>query len=199
MNMKQTEIHTVAVSLRTTPFGPVAAVWSVHKGEPKIQRIVLSHPEAPATQRIGNFVRDPIEASCQEINALLDRIEGFLNGGDIRFSLNTVRMDLCSAFQQNVLRAEYAIPRGRVSTYRLIAEHVGNSKAARAVGMALASNPFPIVVPCHRAIRSDGALGGYQGGLKMKRSLLEMEGIDFRDTDHVTIRMFYYNNQRVAV
>ena len=68
-------------------------------------------------------------------------------------------------FQESVLRAEATeIPRGRVSTYKLIAEHVGTHNGARAVGTALARNPFPLIVPCHRAIRSDRRLGGYQGG-----------------------------------
>jgi methylated-DNA-[protein]-cysteine S-methyltransferase len=64
-----------------------------------------------------------------------------------------------------------------MSTYQRIAGHLGNPQAARAVGTALAHNPFPIIVPCHRAIRSDGTLGGFQGGMEMKRILLEMEGV----------------------
>ena len=64
-----------------------------------------------------------------------------------------------------------------MSTYQRIAGHLGNTQAARAVGTALAHNPFPIIVPCHRAIRSDGTLGGFQGGVEMKRALLGMEGV----------------------
>ena len=105
-------------------------------------------------------------------------MEAFLNGADIRLSLDLLRLDLCSPFQQQVLRADHAIPRGSVSTYRLIAKHIGNPRSARAVGTAQATNPFPIVIPCHRVIRSDGTLGGYGGGLEMKRRILEMEGID---------------------
>jgi alkylated DNA nucleotide flippase Atl1 len=58
-----------------------------------------------------------------------------------------------------------------------------------AVGHALAANPFPIIIPCHRAIRSDGSLGGYQGGLAMKRSLLEREGIRFDGGDASKTRL----------
>jgi methylated-DNA-[protein]-cysteine S-methyltransferase len=118
------------------------------------------------------------------MEALLDQIEAFLHGQDIRFSLDAVRLDRCSSFQQRVLRAEHRIPRGSVSAYGLMARHLGDPRAARAVGSALANNPFPIVIPCHRAIRSDGTLGGFQGGIKMKRALLQMEGIVFRDADH---------------
>ncbi|MGA3208274.1 MAG: MGMT family protein [Syntrophales bacterium] len=54
--------------------------------------------------------------------------------------------------------------------------------------------PFPIAIPCHLAIRSDGALGGYQGSLKMKRTLLAMEGVAFRDAGHVATRRFFYED-----
>jgi methylated-DNA-[protein]-cysteine S-methyltransferase len=60
------------------------------------------------------------------------------------------------------------------------------------VGNALATNPFPIVIPCHRAIRSDGSLGGYQGGLEMKRALLEQEGVDVNQRGRVLSPNLYY-------
>ncbi|MBW2560575.1 MAG: MGMT family protein [Deltaproteobacteria bacterium] len=101
-------------------------------------------------------------------------------------------MDLCSPFQERVLRAEYAILRGRVTTYQRIARHIGHTAAARAVGTALATNPFTIMIPCHRSIRSNGTLGGYQGGLEMKRSLLEMEGVSFNDSGRVVTKEFFY-------
>ena len=82
----------------------------------------------------------------------------------------------CSPFQRRVLLAEQAIPRGRLSTYGRLARHLGAPRAARAVGGALARNPFPIVIPCHRAIRGDGSVGGFQGGMALKRRLLEYEG-----------------------
>ena len=84
------------------------------------------------------------------------------------------------------------IPRGRVSTYKRIAAHLGSPTGARAVGNALAGNPFPIIIPCHRAVRSDMSLGGYQGGLSMKRRLLEMEGITFDDTGRIATKKLFY-------
>jgi methylated-DNA-[protein]-cysteine S-methyltransferase len=56
----------------------------------------------------------------------------------------------------------------------------------------LANNPFPIIIPCHRAVRSNRTLGGYQGGLAMKRALLEMEGIRFDDTGRIATKDFFY-------
>lgn len=196
--MKQLETNSAFFRLQATPFGPVAAVWSIYGGEPLICRIVLSRQRVPAKRIVARSFPNASGLSCNEIDTLTDQIEAFLNGEDIRFSLDAVRLDLCSAFQQGVLRAEHAIPRGRVSTYRLIAKHQGHPNGARAVGRALATNPFPIVIPCHRAIRSDGTLGGYQGGLKMKRTLLDMEGVAFRDADHVGTGNLFYGERKIV-
>jgi methylated-DNA-[protein]-cysteine S-methyltransferase len=69
---------------------------------------------------------------------------------------------------------------------------VGRPRGARAVGNALATNPFPIIIPCHCAIRTDLTIGGYQGGKRMKQTLLKMEGIDFDKTGHVKTTDFFY-------
>lgn len=189
--MTQRRIHPPAFCLRNSPFGPMAVLWSVYKGEPQVGRILLSSPERPADRAIGKIFPCMAASSSPEIDKLLDQMEAFLSGEDIRFSLNTVRMDLCTTFQQRVLLAEFTIPRGRVVTYKGIAEYLKNPKGARAVGTALANNPFPIVIPCHRAIRSDGSLGGFQYGLEMKRRLLEMEGVSFQDSGNVATRDFF--------
>jgi methylated-DNA-[protein]-cysteine S-methyltransferase len=91
--------------------------------------------------------------------------------------LNLPGIEQCSKFQQKVLRVVSAIPKGKVSTYQSIAKKIGQPKAARAVGRVLATNPFPIIIPCHRVICSDGSLGGYQGGRKKKLALLKKEGV----------------------
>jgi methylated-DNA-[protein]-cysteine S-methyltransferase len=126
------------------------------------------------------------------MDGIAERIIGFLSGEDIRFSLEIARLDLCPEFQQRVLRAEHSIPRGSISTYKRIARHLQSPNGARAVGNALANNPFPIIVPCHRAVRQDLSLGGYQGGLDMKRTLLEMEGVEFDEAGRVVRTNFYY-------
>ncbi|MEA3339092.1 MAG: MGMT family protein, partial [Chloroflexota bacterium] len=83
-------------------------------------------------------------------------------------------------------------PRGWVSTYGRIAKSLGNPRAARAVGNALARNPFPIIIPCHRTIRADGRLGGFRGGVEMKRALLEMEGVEVDDVGKALTDRVYY-------
>jgi methylated-DNA-[protein]-cysteine S-methyltransferase len=145
--MNQTKTNPPAFCLRGTPFGPVVALWSVYRREPKICRILLSKPGISAKHTIKKFFPDSVASSCPEINILVDQIEALLNGEDIQFSLDAVRLDLCSAFQQKVLRAEHAIPRGRVSTYNLIAKHLEKPNGARAVGTALATNPFQLLSP----------------------------------------------------
>jgi O-6-methylguanine DNA methyltransferase len=81
-------------------------------------------------------------------------------------------------FQREVLSTACRISRGQVWTYQQVAEAMGRPKSSRPVGQALARNPVPIVIPCHRVVASDGSLGGYSGGsgLAAKRWLLRLEG-----------------------
>ena len=176
----------------STPFGKITILWSVYQAQPKILRILLPNSDYLAKQYVKISFPYGIYSSCAEINVVTERILAFLTGDDISFSLDIVCLDWCSNFQQQVLRAEHEIPRGYVSTYQRIARHLGMSNSSRAVGTALANNPFPIIIPCHRAIRSDRTLGGYQGGLGMKRALLEMEGIDFNGKGKIVIKNFFY-------
>ena len=79
-------------------------------------------------------------------------------------------------FQRAVLDAASGLDFGETVTYAEIARRIGRPKASRAVGNALGRNPIPIIVPCHRVVRTDGTLGGYTGGLRYKRTLLDIEG-----------------------
>lgn len=81
-----------------------------------------------------------------------------------------------TAFQKKVYKAILDIPRGETRTYKWVAAKIGNPKAVRAVGTALKKNPYIIIVPCHRVIRSDGRLGGYAKGIQKKVELLKKEG-----------------------
>jgi methylated-DNA-[protein]-cysteine S-methyltransferase len=178
--------------IKPTPFGSVCVVWSVSNNSPRIVHVLLSRPGLSAEDRASALFPDSKKSSCAEIDEIATSIKAYLEGEDIKFSLNIADLSLCSAFQQSVLRAEYAIPRGSVSTYGLIAAHLGVPGGARAVGNALANNPFPIIVPCHRAIRSDLHLGGFQSGTEMKRALLEKEGIIFDEAGRVICKRLYY-------
>jgi methylated-DNA-[protein]-cysteine S-methyltransferase len=83
---------------------------------------------------------------------------------------------LTSGFRREVLRATAGIPYGETASYRDVATRAGSPGATRAAGSALATNPLPIVVPCHRVLRTGGGLGGYAGGLAAKSTLLQLEG-----------------------
>jgi methylated-DNA-[protein]-cysteine S-methyltransferase len=83
---------------------------------------------------------------------------------------------LSGGFRRRVLRAIDRIPYGQTRSYTEMARKAGNERAVRAAGTACGSNPIPLVVPCHRVLRTGGALGGYGGGLPMKEALLELEG-----------------------
>jgi methylated-DNA-[protein]-cysteine S-methyltransferase len=89
-----------------------------------------------------------------------------------------IDLSVLTPFQRNVLDIACRIAPGRVWTYHRVAEEMGRPKSSRPVGQALARNPVPIIIPCHRVIASDGTLGGYSGGagLKAKRWLLRLEG-----------------------
>ena len=85
-----------------------------------------------------------------------------------------------TVFQRKVWEELKKIPLGETRTYKQIAKSIGNPKSARAVANACGKNPYPITIPCHRAVRSDGSIGGYSGagGRKKKRHLLILEKVD---------------------
>jgi AraC family transcriptional regulator of adaptative response/methylated-DNA-[protein]-cysteine methyltransferase len=108
-----------------------------------------------------------------EMNSLKDKILGFLAG---QASLSRVPLDIRgTVFQRRVWDALRRIPRGETRTYAQLAREVGAPAAVRAVGSACGANPVALAVPCHRAVRTDGGLGGYAWGLPRKKLLLELE------------------------
>ena len=166
--------------------------WEETDRGPRTTYIFLPNEQNRAEAAIHAEGSDASSRSCPAIDDLCQRIGRFLSGEAVDFDLGLLALDHCSDFQRRVLLAEAGIPRGRVSTYGRIAAHLGVPAAARAVGGALARNPFPIVVPCHRAVRSDGGLGGFRGGLPMKRELLTMEGVTITPAGKIQTDAFYY-------
>jgi len=179
-------------TIQSTPYGPVVIIWRMVGRVARIVRVLLSNSAASATERVSETYPDAHESSGEAIASVASGIRGLLEGEPIDLSLEVADLAQCREFQRRVLQAEHAIPRGGVSTYKLIALHLGVPGGARAVGHALANNPFPLIVPCHRAIRSDHGLGGYQGGVDMKRSLLSQEGIVLDDSGRVRCARFHY-------
>ena len=106
---------------------------------------------------------------------IIGKLSQYFNGERVEFTDIPVDLGNCSPFQRDVLNVTRQISYGEVRTYKWIAEYLGKPKASRSVGQAMANNPVPIIIPCHRVIGSDGNLTGYGLGLSMKRRLLTME------------------------
>jgi methylated-DNA-[protein]-cysteine S-methyltransferase len=184
-------------TLLTSPFGELAVCWALDEGTtrepariaavprvvrtlPRVVRTLIPLPErdVPSRLKCGPLARFSL-GHHPRVDALCDQLARYLSGEVLEPSIDLLDSSVCSAFQWRVLMAEKAIPRGQVRSYGQVAAAAGNPKAARAAGNALATNPFPLLIPCHRAVRADGSLGGYQGGPAMKRALLEIEGVRF--------------------
>jgi len=151
--------------LLPSAFGTVGLLWQGQAEEARIRRVLLPKEHGAVEAALRQSYPDAQARTCPRLTGLARDLTRFLEGQDVVFSLDVL------------LRVEHKIPRGRVSTYGRLARHLGSPGAARAAGRALADNPFPLFVPCHRVIRADGDLGGYQGGREMKRALLQMEGL----------------------
>jgi methylated-DNA-[protein]-cysteine S-methyltransferase len=108
------------------------------------------------------------------LDAVRRELDEYFAGRRGAFEL-TLDWSLTRGFRRAVLDATARIPFGRTETYRSVASAAGTPAAVRAAGSALAANPIPIVVPCHRVLRSDGGLGGFRGGLERKEALLRHE------------------------
>ncbi len=111
----------------------------------------------------------------QAIGPVVERLERYFSGQTRGFDL-PVDLKGVTPFTRTVLEATAEIPFGSLLTYHDLAVRIGKPGASRAVGNALGRNPIPVIVPCHRVIRSDRTLGGYTGGLDIKQTLLQIEG-----------------------
>ena len=175
-----------------SPFGTFTILWKGTESDLQLQRIFLSDPKQNSETKVFESFKHIKSGSSKLISTLGDKIQQFLKGGNIEFNLELLDFNVCTNIQEKVLKADFRIPRGWVSTYKRIANYIRVQNGARVVGNSLARNPFPIIIPCHRAIKSNGELGGYQGGITMKRALLELEGVKLSDKGKVITENMYY-------
>ena len=126
-----------------------------------------------AQEQLGTKANEAVR-SPHHFTDLVARLKTYFSGGRATFP---DELDLSGAtpFQIKVWAITRVIPYGETRNYRWLAEQIGQPEAARAVGQALARNPLPIIIPCHRVVGSDSKLGGFSGGLEMKRRLLRLE------------------------
>jgi len=151
-----------------------------------VEEILLPREDKAMKMVIAQFRPESQGVTGQSVPDVAAKIAAYLQGNAVFFSLNDLgRENMEPGFRQDVLLRTLGIPRGMVDTYGGLALKTGHPKAARAVGTVMAQNPFPLVIPCHRVIRSDGRTGCYGGGAEMKRKLLAMEGVTFDRTGRV--------------
>lgn len=163
----------VAYARVESPFGELLAA-STKRG-----LVRLHLPPNPSAEPFIADLAARVSPRVLELPARLDdvrrQLDEYFDGRRSRFELD-LDWRLIRGFSRQVLRATAALGYGETATYTQVATKAGSPRAYRAAGNALHHNPIPIVIPCHRILHSGGGLGGYGGGLDMKRRLLRLEG-----------------------
>lgn len=132
-------------------------------------------PDALTRDLQDRFPRAQLIGGNADFEQIVARVVGFVEAPALGLDLP---LDVRgTAFQQRVWKALSEIPAGTTSSYLEVAHRIGASKSVRAVGGAIAANPLAIAIPCHRVVRSDGALSGYRWGVERKRALIEREAV----------------------
>jgi methylated-DNA-[protein]-cysteine S-methyltransferase len=140
--------------------------------------IHLGYPNRPIDSQLETLaerVSPRIIEAPERLDPIRRELDEYFGGQRRKFDL-AIDWQLTKGFVQKVLRQTAQIPFGETRTYGEMATSAGSPRAFRAAGSALGANPIPIVVPCHRVLRSGGGMGGYGGGLEVKRELLHLEG-----------------------
>jgi methylated-DNA-[protein]-cysteine S-methyltransferase len=153
-----------------TPSGWIGALSS------KLGLLKTTFPQKSRDLAVHLIVGKTVTATCSDVlfRETIEFYSGYFAGQQTAFK-GIFDFSSASIFQKTVWEATYKIPFGETRSYRWIAAQINNPHSCRAVGNALNQNPLPVVIPCHRVINSDGRLGGFGGGLLMKKYLLDLE------------------------
>jgi len=166
-------LSTIYIGL--LPSSPIGLLW-IAVSEQGLMMVDWSMPQADFSQQVGRRFNADVVYDESHTAEALHQLSEYLAGNRQQF---TLPLDLpgMTQFQLQVLRLTIQIPYGQTSTYKAIAVQAGKVHAARAVGRVEATNPIPLVIPCHRVLGSDGSLHGYggPGGIKLKAWLLKLE------------------------
>jgi len=162
----------VAWATLDTPLGPIA-VFVTPRG---LVRVAYDRENfGQVADEVAEHVSPRVLVAPQRTDVVREQLDDYFEARRRTFDL-PIDWTLVRGFNQGVLKATADIPFGETASYGDVAAAAGSPRAARAAGNALAGNPIPIVVPCHRVIHADGGIGGYTGGLENKRFLLSLEG-----------------------
>ena len=166
------DVLDVAYTIVDTPVGPLLLAATL-AGLVRVAYQIENHDrvlETLATRLSPRVLRAP-----KRLEAAARQLDEYFSGTRRSFDL-PLDLSLSRGFRRTVQQHLPEIGYGRTESYGDVARLVGNPRAVRAVGTACATNPLPVVVPCHRVLRSDGSLGGYAGGAAAKKALLSLEG-----------------------
>ncbi len=146
------------------------------KGDRGVRRIIIGYRNRNLLRMAIYKLFPESKLNNPQLSQEIESLDNYIKagGGNIEMALD---FSVCTPFEIRVYQTLSQVESGRVVTYRELARMCGNPRAVRAVARALAKNPFPLVIPCHRVIRSNGGLGGFSapGGVRLKKKLLEME------------------------
>jgi methylated-DNA-[protein]-cysteine S-methyltransferase len=176
--------------LLPSSLGDVGILWQGEGKMPSVIGIVLPHPDMTTAEKIHAVYPGVLPRSHANLSKTCEEVGRFLEGIQVEFSFRSAALDRLRGFQGRVLRETARIPRGNVTSYGTLAEAIHAPRAARAVGTALARNPFPLIIPCHRVVKADGFIGRFGGGREMKKALLRLEGVEIDDGGRVPPAFF---------
>jgi len=150
-------------------------VFLIAKNEKGVCEIFFSSNEKEFTKSLKQKFNDKAEYSTAKLKSEIKQIQDYFAGKRKKFSMKLFMKG--TDFQKNVWRAIAKISYGKTASYYDIAKIIKNPDALRAVGTACGKNPLPIVIPCHRVISKDGGIGGFGGGVSLKKRMLMIEKV----------------------
>lgn len=165
------ELLDVAYRFVDTPVGPLLLA-ATDRGLVRVAYATEGHDDV--LQQLSDRISPRILLAPARLDLAAREIDDYFAHRRIRFEL-PLDLRLSSGFRREVLDRLQAVEYGTTASYTALAKAAGRPQAVRAVGTACATNPLPVVIPCHRVVRSDGALGNYIGGVEAKRALLTHE------------------------
>lgn len=168
---EQDDLVDVAYRTVDSPVGPLLLAAT---REGLVRVAFAGEDQGSVLAGLGRAVSPRILEAPRRLDEVATQLEEYFTGRRRRFEV-ALDLRLASGFRRAVLDRLLDIAYGTTASYAAVAVAAGSPAAVRAVGSACATNPVPVVVPCHRVVRSDGSLGGYGGGLDAKRTLLSLE------------------------